>query len=192
MPTRGNAFSRGLGKAFLKITGWRLQGALPDLPKFMIIAAPHTSNWDFVIGMAGVFAIGLNVHWMGKHTLFKRPFGCIMRGLGGVPIERAARHGVVDLIVEEFRRREQFLLAITPEGTRGRVDKWKTGFYYIALQSKLPVVPGFLDFGRKHLGFGPMIHPSGDADADLRLIRDFYANIQGKRPELFSPDAIRS
>lgn len=191
VPRRGNAITRVLGRAFLKVIGWRLEGELPDLPKFVIIAAPHTSNWDFIVGMAGVYAIGLKVQWMGKHTLFKPPFGGIMRRLGGIPIERSESHGVVEIMVDEFKKRKQLLLAITPEGTRKWVDKWKTGFYHIAFRSELPIVTAFMDFRRKSLGFGPIVYPSGDLNRDLQTVFDFYVQIAGKRAELFNPEAIR-
>ena len=191
VPNRGNPFSKVFGRIVLRLTGWRLEGELPDLPRFVIIAAPHTSNWDFVYGMSCVFAIGLSVKWMGKDSLFKPPFGGVMRALGGIPIERSEKHGVVESMAEEFNRHDKLVVAITPEGTRGRVQKWKTGFYYIAEKAGLPIVTGFIDYKRKCMGFGPMITPGGDIDEDLKNIRSFYSTITGKRQELFNPDAIR-
>jgi 1-acyl-sn-glycerol-3-phosphate acyltransferase len=192
VPRRGNLVSRFIGRTILNLTGWQLEGQLPDLPRFIVIAAPHTSNWDFVYGMAGVFAIGMDVQWMGKHTLFKRPFGGIMRFLGGIAIERTEKHGVVDLIAEEFKQRNKLVVAITPEGTRSRVEQWKTGFYYIAEKTGLPIITGFLDYSRKRLGFGPVVFPSGDMPADLQRITSFYKTISGKKTHLFNPDAIKT
>jgi 1-acyl-sn-glycerol-3-phosphate acyltransferase len=120
---------------------------MPDCGKLVIIAAPHTSNWDFVFGMTGAFALGLELHWMGKHTLFKPPLGGVMRWLGGLAIDRRAAHGVVEQVADEFARRGQLLLVVTPEGTRSKVERWKTGFWHIARAAGVPILLGGLDYG---------------------------------------------
>lgn len=185
VPKRNSAAGAWLGKTILRLAGWQMEGQVPNEPKFVAIAAPHTSNWDFVIGMAFVYAIGLQVQWMGKDSLFKPPFGGFMKRLGGVPIVRSASHGVVDQMVDEFNRREHFVLGITPEGTRRKVEKWKSGFYYIALKAGVPILPGFIDFGRRRIGFGPPFLPTGNIEEDLAAIQTFYADKRGKNPAQF-------
>lgn len=186
VPRRDNVLSRTFGKFILFVTGWRMEGEVPNHPKFIIIGAPHTSNWDAVYGFAAIFALRLRINWMAKHTLFKKPFRSLLTWMGGVPVDRTASHGVVDQTIAAFEKREQFIIAITPEGTRKKVNKWKTGFYYIALKAKVPIVMGFLDYSRKALGFGPLIHPTGNIDADMEKIQSFYSKIKPKRPENFN------
>ena len=185
VPKRKSALSAWFGQTILRLTGWQIQADIPNAPKFVAIAAPHTSNWDFVFGMAFVYAIGLRVQWMGKDSLFKPPFGGLMRRMGGVPISRSSSHGVVEQMVDEFRKRTHFILAITPEGTRRKVEKWKSGFYYIALKANVPILPGFLDFSRKCVGFGAAFRPTGRIEEDLAAIQAFYADKKGKNPLQF-------
>lgn len=182
LPKRGTWFSRGLGRAVLKIMGWRFEGAFPNVPKFVGIVAPHTSNWDFIIGMAVVVGSGLDAHWIGKHTIFRPPFGGFMRWLGGMPVNRSETKGAVPQIVEIFDEREQLIIGIAPEGTRKRVDRWKTGFYHIALGAKVPILLAYFDYPRKVVGIGPTIMPSGDLEADMKTIRAFFADFVGKYP----------
>ncbi len=183
IPTKGNRFSRGLGKAVLKIMRWDLGGELPNLPKFLIIGAPHTSNWDFVLAIAMKVALGLDARWLGKHTIFRPPFGSLMRWLGGFPVDRSARHSVVAQTIEAFAQRDRFVVGVTPEGTRKRVDRWKTGFYHVAQGAGVPIVPFYFDYARKVLGFGPPFALSGDLEADMKQIRAFYAPFEGKKPQ---------
>ena len=185
VPRRGNCFSRWLGRTLLSLAGWRLDGDPPDAPKFVVLAAPHTSNWDFVIGMAALFALGLRLSWLGKQTLFRRPFGPVMRWLGGLPIDRRSSHGIVAETVRAFEARERFIVAVAPEGTRSKVDRWKTGFYHIACQTGVPIAMGFLDYRRRVVGFGPILVPGGDLERDLAAIRKFYATITPRRPAGF-------
>lgn len=185
IPARGNGFSRGLGKAVLKIMGWDIEGELPNLPKFVVIGAPHTSNWDFVLAIAVLLALGLDARWLGKHTIFRAPFGGLMRWLGGVPVDRSARHGIVAQTVEVFASRDRFVLGVAPEGTRTRVAQWKTGFYRVAEGAGVPIVPAYFDYPRKALGFGPPFDLSGDPEADMLRIRAFYTPFEGKKPDQF-------
>ncbi len=183
LPKRGNRLSRGLGKAVLRLLGWDFEGEIPNLPKMVVIGAPHTSNWDFLVGMATLLGLGFGVQWIGKHTLFRPPFGGVMRLLGGVPVNRETSKGLVAQVVEEFKQRERFALGVAPEGTRKRVEKWKTGFYFMAHGAGVPILPAFFDYPRKRVGVGPLLHHSGDLEADLATLRAFYAPFQGKNPE---------
>jgi len=166
---------------------WRFAGDVPDLGKCVMVGAPHTSNWDAYYGLAVILALGLRWHWMAKAAVFKSPFRRLLIWLGGIPVDRSAQHGVVGQIVAEFKKRDKFVLVITPEGTRRRVERWKTGFYYIALQAQVPIVPAFLDYSRRNMGFGPVIHPSGDLPRDMRKLETFFRDMKGKRPDNFNP-----
>jgi 1-acyl-sn-glycerol-3-phosphate acyltransferase len=174
-----------LANMLLKLFGWRAEGSLADLPKCVLIVAPHTSNWDFPVMLALALALRIKATWMGKHTLFRPPFGWIMRRLGGLPINRSERNNVVEQAVESFRKRDRLVLAILPEGTRKRTPYWKSGFYHIALGAQAPIALGFADYRRKIGGIGRVIVPSGDIDADMAIIREFYSGMTGKRPDQF-------
>lgn len=176
-----------LGWLYLRIFGWRLEGAPPKAAKFVIIAAPHTSNWDLSFMLACIYIYGVKLSWMGKHTSFRWPFGIFLRWLGGIPINRSSRHNVVEQMVQAFKEHDALVIAVPPEGTRHRVKSWKTGFYYIALGAGVPIATGFLDFKRKCGGFGPTLNPSGDIKADMDILRKFYQNITAKFPEDFGP-----
>lgn len=186
VPRKRNRFLYMLGRGILRAGGWRLNVRLPDLPRFVIIAAPHTSNWDFVYGMAAVLSLQIRLHWYGKHTLFKGPLGALMRGLGGIPVDRSAPGGVVQQAAANFAAHPQWVLALAPEGTRSLQPKWKRGFYHIAVAAQVPVVVAYIDFARREIGIGPVFTPSGDWDADMRGVFDFYRSVTARRPELFS------
>jgi 1-acyl-sn-glycerol-3-phosphate acyltransferase len=181
-----------LANMILRLFGWRAIGSLADYPKCVIIVAPHTSNWDFPVLMLVKIALRLKVTWMGKHTLFRPPFGWIMRRLGGMPIDRSVRHNMVEQAVEAFRTRDRMLLAIPPEGTRKRTPYWKSGFYHIAVGAQVPIAFGFADYRRKVGGIGGVMMPSGDVDADMAQIRDFYSGIVGQRPDQFGEIRLKS
>lgn len=183
LPRRGNRFSKALGRTMLRLFGWSIQGEAPDLPKFVAIAAPHTSNWDFYFGIAAVFAMGIRVSWLGKHTLFRPPFGAFFRWLGGIPADRAASHGLVEQTIHALNAHERMIVAMAPEGTRKRVEKWRTGFYRIAQGARLPILLAYFDYAQRAVGLGPLFHPTGDLDADLEKILEFYSTIVGKRPK---------
>ena len=183
VPRRGNFVMRSLGGAVLRLMGWRVVGDFPNLPRLVAIGAPHTSNWDFVIAMSAIFALSLRISWMGKHTLFKPPYGGAMRWLGGLAINRTKAHGVVDQLVDVVQGSDRLWLAITPEGTRKRVPRWKTGFYHVAVGAGLPIVLGFLDFARREGGYRGTFMPTGDLDRDLARIKAQYKGIKGKYPE---------
>jgi len=181
-----------IANKLLKLFGWRTEGSQADYPKCVVVVAPHTSNWDFPVLVLAAVALRLKVTWMGKHTLFRPPFGWIMLRLGGMPIDRSARHNMVDQAVESFRVHDRLLLAIPPEGTRKRAPYWRSGFYHIALGAHVPIALAFADYRRKVGGIGGMIMPSGDIDADMALIRDFYSGIVGKRPDQFGEIRLKS
>ncbi|AXE32505.1 glycerol acyltransferase [Chromobacterium phragmitis] len=173
---------RWLSIVMLKLCGWKLKGEFPALDKYVMIGAPHTSNWDFPITLGLCFAARAKIYWMGKHTLFKGPMGPVMRWLGGVPVVRHQNNSLVQQMVDVFQRSDRLVLAIPPEGTRKAVTEWKTGFYHIACGAGVPIALAYLDYGRREGGFGPMFEPSGDIEADLPKIRAFYADKQGRYP----------
>lgn len=183
-------FLRWISLAYLKAFGWRYEGRMPDAPKCVMIAAPHTSNWDFPITMFLAFALNLKVYWMGKDKLFKWPFGSIMRWLGGIAIDRSKSNNVVSQTIEVFRNSENLVIIIPPEGTRGKVAYWKTGFYRIAHGAGVPIALGFVDYGRKVGGIGPTIMPTGDIEADMDIIRAYYLGVTGKHPDQSSLAAV--
>ncbi len=182
--TRGWALFMGFfSKICLKLSGWRVQGKLPDMKKVVIIAAPHTSNWDLPFTLFVAFVMEINIRWMGKDTIFRPPFEGLFKWLGGIPIDRSRSNSVVDQSIEQFNTKDQFALAIPPSGTRAKVTYWKTGFYHIAMGAGVPIVLGFLDYRRKIGGLGPVIMPTGNLDKDMERIQSFYSGITGKHPE---------
>jgi len=162
--------------------GWRVEGDLPNLPKFVVAVAPHTSNWDFVVGIAVMFALDLRIGFLGKHTLFRWPFGALMRWMGGIPVDRASPHGVVGDSVAAFSRMDRRILAIAPEGTRRQVKQFKSGFLQIARGAQVPVLLASLDYEARAVRFGPTFSPGEDVEADRRRTEAFFAPVRGKRP----------
>jgi 1-acyl-sn-glycerol-3-phosphate acyltransferase len=183
---------RGLALLILKVCGWRREGKLPDIPKYVMIAAPHTSNWDFLFTMAVAFAFRLKICWMGKHTLFRRPFGPLLRLLGGIPIDRTKSRDTVSQIAQAFRETAKMVMLISPEGTRKKVKVWKTGFYHIARGANVPVLLAFLDYMRKVGGLGPLVYLTDNLEADMAVIRSFYATVTPRHPDQTSLAAISS
>jgi len=180
-----------LGKTWLKLNGWRLEGELPAARQFVMIGAPHTTNWDLAYMLAISYALGFKPFWLGKQSLFRGPMGPLMRWTGGVAIDRSKHANVVDQIVARFAQSPDFILAVSPEGTRGSISRWKTGFYHMALGAKVPIQLGFLDYKRKVGGLGLQLIPSGDIAKDFEIIRAFYTPISGRYPEQFDPAAIQ-
>jgi 1-acyl-sn-glycerol-3-phosphate acyltransferase len=172
-----------MGLLFLKIGGWRREGHPPDAPRYVLIAAPHTSNWDFPLTLALVFSYKLKICWMGKASLFRWPVHGFFRWLGGIPIDRSRAGNVVAQSIRSFRDRSKLIMVISPEGTREKVACWKTGFYRIAEGAGVPIAIGFLDYVRKAGGFIDLFHPTGNMEADMETIRGFYAGVTGKFPE---------
>lgn len=165
---------------FLKLFGWRVVGTLPDIPKFVMTAAPHTSNWDGVVMLTMAFVFRKKIFWVGKTTLFRWPFGWLVRWCGGIPVDRSDSGGHVKQTIAVFRKNKKMAIAIQPEGTRSKVRQWKTGFYYTALGADVPILLGFIDYKRKVGGVGPLIYPQGDVEDEIKAIRAFYNNISGK------------
>ncbi len=163
--------------------GWHAEGRFPAVPKVIIIVAPHTSNWDFPIGLFIAFVLKADVHWLGKHTLFKKPFEHIVRYFGGIPVDRSQSHGIVKQTIQWFQASEQLKLAIAPAGTRRRVRSWKTGFYHIACGAQIPIALAYIDYGRKAGGIGPLMIPSKDFETDMKQIHSFYSQFRGRFPE---------
>lgn len=167
----------------LRVFGWRTEGEFPDVPKCVMIAAPHTSNWDMVIMLFVAFALQTKLYFMLKDAAFRWPFGPFFRWLGGIPIDRSKSSGMVGQSIEAFRENEELILVVPPSGTRSKVMKWKTGFYHIANGAEVPILMGFLDYARKVGGIGPLVFPTGDIKADMKKIADFYTGITAKYPE---------
>ncbi len=167
----------------MRLFGWRMEGCKPDLDKFVLIAAPHTSNWDVPVMLAMAFAFRAELFWIGKESLFRGPFKALLRWLGGIPINRSGSQNLVAKTAALFDQQEKLILAIAPEGTRKKARSWKTGFYYIAHTAGVPIVMGFIDFRRKVAGVGPTFMPTGNIEADMQKLQAFYANIAGKHQE---------
>ena len=177
-----NTLLRGFSIAFLKLTGWKIEGSLPpDGQKSVLIAAPHTSNWDLPYTLMVAFVLRLNIYWMGKEQIFKPPFRGLMMWLGGIPVKRDSANNLVAASVQAIQAADGPLqLVVPPEGTRSKVRYWKTGFYYIATGAGVPIVLAYMDYERKLSGLGPVFHPSGDLEADMARIQDFYAPFKGR------------
>jgi 1-acyl-sn-glycerol-3-phosphate acyltransferase len=187
LPRSGGQFARAFGRAALGVLGWHFEGALPNVPKGVLIVAPHTSNWDWAIGIAGKLALGLNANWLGKHTLFRGPVGTIMGWLGGIPVDRTSSHDVVAQCVAQFAARDRMVLGLAPEGTRKAVERWRTGFYHIARGAHVPIIPVAFDWSRHAIMIGAATMPTGDIDADMDVLAGFFSNARGKRGELTPP-----
>jgi 1-acyl-sn-glycerol-3-phosphate acyltransferase len=182
-----NTVLRGLSIGFLKLSGWSVTGELPaNGRKCVLIAAPHTSNWDLPYTLMVAFALRLNIYWMGKEQIFKPPFRGLMMWLGGLPVRRESANNLVAASIEALQAADgPVQLVVPPEGTRSKARYWKTGFYYIALGAKVPIVMAYMDYARKQSGLGPVFEPTGDIEADMVAIQAFYAPFKGKNPDQF-------
>ncbi len=182
-----NTLLRVFSIGFLKLTGWRVEGALPaHAAKSVLIAAPHTSNWDLPYTLMVAFALRLNIRWMGKQSIFRAPFGGVMRWLGGISVNREQSTNLVAASAKAIREADGPLqLIVPPEGTRSKTRYWKTGFYYIAREAQVPIVMAYMDYERKISGLGPLFEPTGDVEADMAAIKAFYAPFKGKNAAQF-------
>lgn len=181
-----------LARLVLRLIGWTCIDKLVSRPdRAVVVGYPHTSNWDFPIGLLAMTALGLNARWVGKDTLFRGPLGPVMRWLGGIPVNRREPTGFVERIAAEMRRQRRFLLTIAPEGTRRLTPGWKSGFYRIARAADVPVLVGVIDYSRRQIGLLDAIDLSGDEAADMARIAACYGDCQGRRPELASPIRLR-
>ncbi|MFC7462751.1 lysophospholipid acyltransferase family protein [Hydrogenophaga defluvii] len=185
-----NTFLRVFSVAFLRLSGWRIEGALPThATKAVLIAAPHTSNWDLPYTLMVAFALRLNIYWMGKQSIFKPPFRGMMRWLGGIPVNREQSTNLVAASVAAIQAADGPLqLIVPPEGTRSKTRYWKTGFYHIAVGAQVPIVMAYMDYHDKRSGLGPVFEPTGDVQADLAAIKAFYAPFKGKNATQFEAD----
>lgn len=172
-----------ISRAIFFCIGWKTKGELPNVPKCVMIAAPHTSNWDFFYTLLVAFIFKAQVYAMGKKSLTEGLFGGVMKWLGIIPIDRSKSNNIVEQTIQEFNNSDKLIIIVPPSGTRNQVAYWKTGFYYIAHGAGVPISLGFIDYGRKEGGVGPLIYTTGDIDADMKRIKNFYADIQGKYPE---------
>ena len=180
LPRSGGPFTRWIGRVALTALRWRIEGELPNRSKLVVIAAPHTSNWDFVVGIAARFALGIDVSWLGKHTLFRGPWSAILRRWGGIPIDRTASHDTVSQIVDVFRVRHAFVLALAPEGTRKHVSEWRTGFWYIAHGASVPIVPVAFDWASRVIVIRAAVETTGDVSEDVARLRGSYRGLRGR------------
>lgn len=178
---------RPLAKLLLRIGGWTAVGGSPDVPKAVIIAAPHTSNWDGVWAMIYKIAVGLEIHFFAKHSLFWFPMNVLLRSLGAQSLDRSSPGLAIQQVVAEFRQNDSYYFGLAPEGTRSLKRGWKSGFYRLAREANVPVILGFIDYGTHRLGLGPAFTLSGDRDHDLTVINDYYKGVEGRSPELASP-----
>ncbi len=180
VPRRGNWLSQRSAQALLRLSGWRIEGEIPDLPKFLMVGAPHTSNFDYFLTVLTLGDLRADLHYVIKNSMVEGPFGGIITALGGISVDRAATEGFVGKMVDEFNRNDQYILAIMPTGTRSANKEWRSGFYYIALQANVPIVLVIFDYGNKVMRLGPCIELTGDYEADLAYIQSFYEGVQGK------------
>jgi 1-acyl-sn-glycerol-3-phosphate acyltransferase len=180
IPRRGSRLLSAIGRATLRALRFRVEGEVPDLPKFVIAVAPHTSNWDFVVGAAAMFALDLRLAFIAKHTLFRGPFDRIMRWMGGIPVDRSKPHGLVSDSVAGFSREDRRILAIAPQGTRKAGARYKSGFLHIARGAGVPVMLASLDFGDRCIRLGPTFFPGDDVEGELRRVESFFAAVRGR------------
>ncbi|MBI3502808.1 MAG: 1-acyl-sn-glycerol-3-phosphate acyltransferase [Bacteroidetes bacterium] len=181
-----------IAKLFFKLTGWKVRGGIPaGIKKCVLVAAPHTSSWDFIYGSFAWTLFGLKVNYLIKKEWFKFPMGIFFRSLGGLPVERSKHTNFVDAMVELVNSKKEIIVLITPEGTRKKVEKWKTGFYYLALKANIPIVLGKINYGTKTAFIGHSFMPSGNIEKDFEGIREFFRDVIPKNPENFSLEAIK-
>jgi 1-acyl-sn-glycerol-3-phosphate acyltransferase len=184
-PRRGTRFSRALARRLLALAGWHVGGELPSRPKFVLVVAPHTSNWDFVLGVLAMFATGLRASWLGKHTIFRFPLAALLRWLGGEPIDRSTPQGTTGVAVERFRTRSHWVIALSPEGTRRPVARWRTGFHRIAVRAGVPIVPVWIDYRTRTVGIGELFEPGLDESADVARLRAQFRKDMARHPDQF-------
>ena len=182
-PSLMSRLFRSLLVAIYHRHGWIATGTVPTPRKFVLIAAPHTSNWDFLYFVGLTEDLGIRPHFMGKTSLFRWPWRNFMLDMGGLPVDRSGSKNYVQQMIDEFGRRDEFMLTIAPEGTRGNVRSWKTGFYHIAMGAKVPIVIGMMDYPSKIGGLGAEIWPTGDYEADMKEVAKWYAQVTPKHPE---------
>ena len=180
------------GWLYLKLSGWKIVGTVPQEPKFVLICAPHTSNWDLPLMLAFSYLSGVQLSWLGKKAIFDGPIrGPLFRWLGGISVDRKSPQGLVEQVADVFQERDKLIVAVPPAGTRGKTDGWKTGFYYIAKSANVPISMGFLDYAKKEGGFGSVFVPTTDIEADFDVFRNYYRDKHGKFPDRRSDIRLR-
>lgn len=184
------SIARTIANFYWRISKWN-PATTPAPDQGIVLGAPHTSNWDFILMLVTGWKMGVKFKWLGKSQMFPKPIAGLMRALGGIPVDRSNPHGLVEDLVRRSEAGEKYLLVITPEGTRDERKYWKSGFYRIARQAKLPVVLGFVDRDNRMAGMGPTIHLTGDMTKDMDVIRDFYAGKKGVRDKVLHPPRLR-
>ena len=177
-----NIFLRFLANLILRMFGWRVEGKLPDIPKYILIGAPHTSNWDFVLFLGIVFHLNVNVKFMGKAELFRNPFAWFFYWCGGIPVDRSKSQGLVEQMVDACEKSSEFILVIAPEGTRHYVSEWKMGFYHIAKNAGIPIVMAKVDGKKKSVRVGQIFYLTENMDADIKVIKGFFEGMAGINP----------
>jgi 1-acyl-sn-glycerol-3-phosphate acyltransferase len=182
-PVGGNRFAAWLGKTLMSVTGWKLVGDLPQYSKMVLAVAPHTSNWDFFLGVAVLFRLRIKIRFLGKHSIFVPVAKQFLEAIGGIPVKRSSAHGVVGQVVDEFNANEKMILAVAPEGTRSAIFPWKTGFLAIAHKANVPVVLIGFDFKEKCVRFGPVLVSEGDFDQDMQKVYAYYETVPAKYPK---------
>lgn len=182
-PVGGNRFAAWLGETLMNLTGWKLVGSLPQYSKMVLAVAPHTSNWDFFLGLAVLFRLRIRIRFLGKHSIFVPVAKQFLEAIGGIPVKRSSAHGVVGQVVDEFNANEKMILAVAPEGTRSAIFPWKTGFLAIAHKANVPLVLIGFDFKEKCVRFGPVIVSEGDFDRDMQKVYAYYETVPAKYPE---------
>ncbi len=182
---------RNISALSLKLLGWRLESKLPEEKKFVLIGAPHTSNWDFPLALLALSALGLRFSWVAKHTIFKGISGYFLKSIGGIPVNRNASKGFIDLMADSFTQKDKLILTIAPEGTRSKKNHWKTGFYYIALKADVTICMSAIDYPSKTISVNGVLTPTGDIASDFQIISEFYKGKTGKHPQRQSSVTLR-
>jgi 1-acyl-sn-glycerol-3-phosphate acyltransferase len=183
VPSTGNRVLRQLGWGVLRTFGWRFAGQMPNLPRFVVIVAPHTSNWDFPVGLAAKWALMLECRFWGKDSLFRGPLGWFMRANGGIPVDRTNRHAVVDATIDAFRTAPRMVLVLSPEGTRKKVTRWRSGFWHVAKGAGVPICCVAFDFPSKTIRLGPTVTADeDDPEAGMRRLQGYFAGVTGCNP----------
>jgi 1-acyl-sn-glycerol-3-phosphate acyltransferase len=175
----------------LKLIGWQLDIVLLNEKKFVLIGAPHTSNWDFPLALLTFWTLDLKIYWVAKKQMFWGPLNMLFSALGGIPVDRKNSTGFIEQIAERFNQKNEMILTISPEGTRSKTEHWKSGFYHIATTANVPICLAYVDYSSKKLGFTQMLYPSGDIETDMKIIAEFYQNIKGKRRENQGPIRLK-
>ena len=171
---------RSFARAILTLIGWRTDCINPKENKYVLIGAPHTTNWDFPMTLLGLASMGVRFNWVAKHTLFRWPIGILFRAIGGIAVDRRTGTGFLKSTIDLFQKRDHFILVIAPECTPSKTTSWKTGFYTIAEQAGIPIVLGYIDYEKKKIGIGRKVQPSGNIEEDFKIIQEFYKYKKGK------------